>query len=919
MLEVRVLGPVEVTAAGAPIVVTGTLERALLVRLALAAGRSVSDDQLVRDLWGEAELARPVQRLRVLASRLRTSLGPHADLLQRPPAGLTLAARAVDLEIATKATERMYRARTTGDRTAADLAATEALEQWRGSALTDLRTVPYGAKDGDRLDAEHLELQLALLESEVDRHSPTAGAELARLARRHPLHERLIGLLALSLHHDGRRADALDELTRLKHRLADQLGIDPTPATTDLELRLLRQDPHPAPAPQSLAATRAIPLPTLRPPQPGNAFVGRAEELQALLGDLAQPGLASVLGGPGVGKTRLAQEVAVGTQRAGRPVGWLDLAPLRPPASVTTALEAALGLDSRPGDPLPHCADALDGTLLVIDNAEHLVDEVAKMVAELLRTTPALSILVTSQRPLRITGEQLHRLDPLPSDAAVTLFCARTGTEPGPEAEAICTAVGRLPLGIELAAGLTRTLTVTQIAQRIDDRLRLLIGGLRDNGRRHTSLQSALDWSHDLLDPTSRIVLRRLAVFPGGCTLEAAEDVLPGGDLDTGDIVPLLAGLVDRSLVTVRSTAGVRRFGLLETIRDYATQRLRESGDESAVRELQIEWCRQLATAADTGGDPGTKELIAVVNEEEPNLLSAIDWCLGAGGRPEAVLGIVAPLWWHWRMRGSLPQARTWLRAGLAHTGPQPSPDQAVGLRVLASVARHSGDLEEAGDCGERALTAFRALGDDRGLIVTLYGLCLTSIGLERYAEAIQYGEDGCARAAAVGDPVMLAGLLDNLAIALRCLGRFDEAEAKIAEALWTQPDDEFVVAAETEHLGLIAWRRGDPGRARQLSLEALVYFRDRELVEAQVSILETIACLEVAERPADALRLLTVAAHHRALLGTPGFVPDRLADRTTALTAARRTLGADAVAIERTAREVPLKQLVDGLLAPDE
>ncbi|GAA3586324.1 BTAD domain-containing putative transcriptional regulator [Kribbella ginsengisoli] len=912
MLEVRVLGPVEVTAAGVPLMLAGTLERALLVRLALAGGRSVSDDQLVRDLWGDAELARPVQRLRVLASRLRSSLGPHAELLQRSPAGFSLAAGALDLELATKATERMYRARTAGDRVAADRAATEALQQWRGPALTGLRTVPYAAKDAEHLDAEHLELQLALLESEVDRHSPTAGAELDRLARQNPLHERLIGLLARSLYYDGRRADALNALTRLKERLADQLGIDPTPATIDLELKLLRHDP----APQPPATPRAVPV---RAPEAGSVFVGRADELCTLAAELARPGLVTVLGGPGVGKTRLAQEVALSTQSTGRQVGWLDLAPLRSPASVNGALEAAIGLDSRPGDPIAHCAEALDGSLLVIDNAEHLIDEVAKLAAELLRTAPALSILVTSQRPLHISGEELHHLHALPADAAVALFCARAGALPGPEAEAICTAVDRLPLGIELAAGLTRTLTITQIAKRINDRLRLLIGGPRDNGRRHTSLQSALDWSHDLLDPTSRIVLRRLAVFPGGCTLEAAEAVISGDDLPAADIVPVLTELVDRSLVTVRSAAGVRRFGLLETVRDYATNRLRESGDEPVVRELQIVWCRQLATTADTGGDPGSKELIAVVNEEEPNLRSAIDWCLGDGGRPEAVLGLVSPLWWHWRMRGSLPQARIWLRTGLTHTGPEPTTDQAVGLRVLASVARHSGDLDEALDCGERALTAFHALSDSGGLILTLYGLCLTSIGLERYTDAIDYGEDGCHLAAAVNDQTMLAGLLDNLGIALRCLGRLDEAEAKILEALRIQPDDEFAVAAETEHLALIAALRGDPVRARQLSLQALRYFRDRELVEAQVGILESIACLEVADHPIAALRMLTVAAHHREILGTPGYVPDRIAERTAALTAARKALGTDAVLIERTARDLPLKQLVDGLLAPAE
>ncbi|MGV9381214.1 AfsR/SARP family transcriptional regulator [Nonomuraea sp. NPDC003707] len=818
-LDVLVLGPVTVRAGDATIVVDRLLERALLTRLALAGGSPVPDARLAADLWGEAELARPTERLRVLVSRLRAALpaGPgqgagrsrQASPLVRTPGGYALDAHAADLVKARAAAERAHAAARFGDHAGARGSAAQALGLWRGSALADLRAIPYAELEGERLEAWRLDLMVQRLTADLALGAAAeVSAELERLADEHPLHERVSCLLALALYRTGRQADALDRLARLRCRLADALGVDPVPETAALELRILRQDPslqlmNTAPAqgviapgqepsplsvaePSLLSAGSPGPPPVESPapdqarsrarlPGPATSFVGRDGELAALVRRLARPGLVTLTGGPGSGKSRLAVEAAKAVAQAPaaepRAVTLVELAPLHREGAVRAAVTAAVGLESESDDPLPELAARLDGGLLVLDNAEHLVDQVAELVMGLLGRTDGLAVLVTSQLPLLAAGEELNRVGPLPAHAAATLFTQRcapdqVGAEPAAVA-AICAAVDRLPLGIELAAGLTRTLTVTQLAARVEDRLRLLVGGGRTAGGRHTSLRAALDWSHDLLAERERLVLRRVSVFSGGFDLEAAEHVVPAvpddagpggpgtsgpgtGDLGTGgpgtgdavgegvtvgDVAPALAELADRSLVTVETSGGGRRFGLLETVRDYARAKLLAAGETEGALAAHLGWCVAFVRRLGAPTDFLAAEEVSAVFAEWPNLLDALE---RAPGTERAADGLRLALELHtpWLIRGWYGEAERHFSALADAPGSTPT-EQATALSDHAFVSTMVGKFDAAAELLTRAAELAEIASDDMVTMNVLYYRGIVEIERGRLREAL--------------------------------------------------------------------------------------------------------------------------------------------------------------------------------------
>ncbi|MGW6277289.1 ATP-binding protein [Kribbella sp. NPDC055071] len=715
-LEVLVLGPLVVRLGGASISVDRPLERALLVRLALAGGMSVPDHRLAADLWGDVDLARPTERLRVLASRLRAAID-SPNSLTRVNGGYALAAELTDLAEARAAAERMHAAVRTGDHFAVRSAARDALAHWRGSSLADLRTIPYAVAEGEQLDAWRLTLQVELLSAELSLgHAAEAGRELEALAAENPLHERLWCLLALALYRTGRQADALARMAKLRTRLADELGVDPAPDTAAMELRLLRQDPT-----LLLQATESTPPPAVPAegpaaelPSPLTSFVGREKELSSLVKRLGEPGLTTLTGGPGSGKSRLSFEAARAV--SGRAVRLVELAPLQRESAV---LEAIVGDDASGHDPLGAAAAALDGSVLVLDNAEHVVEQVAEIVSGLLRRAPTLTVLVTSQRPLQLGAEEVRPMRPLDALAAARLFterCAADAQGADPEqVAAICTAVDRYPLGIELAAGLTRTLTVPQLAQRLADRMRLLVAGGRDSQLRHTSLVAALDWSHQLLGDVERAVLRRVAVFAGGFTLEAAEQVA----LDPRDVAPALTELADRSLLTVEAVNG-RRFRLLETVREYALAKLEEAGETELVRAAELDWALNYVLAAGRSDDDfAHAESVADVFAEWPNLLDILD---RAPGTDRAVVALRLTLAMHtpWLIRG-------WYAEAARHFGALTNAPGAITGERITALSNHGfvltmrGRFDEAAALLSEAEALARTQDDDTLTLTALY------------------------------------------------------------------------------------------------------------------------------------------------------------------------------------------------------
>lgn len=849
------LGPLAVRLGGVPRPVVRPLERALLVRLALADGMSVPDHRLAEDLWGDVDLARPTERLRVLASRLRAALD-SPESLTRINGGYALSADLTDLSAARTAAERMHAAVRLGDHHGVRAAANEALNLWRGQSLADLRTFPFAAIEGERLDSWRVDLQVERLDAELALGSAAeAGRELEALAAEHPLHERLWCLLALAFYRTGRQADALSRLAKLRSRLSEELGVDPAPDTSSMELRLLRQDPSLllAAPPQPAAAHLPSPL---------TSFVGRHQELNSLVRRVAAPGLISLTGGPGSGKSRMSAETARAVAMTGRVVRYVELAPLHRPSAV---LEAITGEDAEGNDPVGTAAVALAGSVLVLDNAEHVVEQVAVVVEGLLRRTDGLTVLVTSQRPLQLAGEEVRPMGPLDAIAAAQLFterCAVDALGADPEqVAAICSAVDRLPLGIELAAGLTRTLTVPQLVQRLEQRMRLLVSGTRDAQARHASLVAALDWSHQLLGDAERAVLRRVAIFAGGFTLEAAEQVA----LDPRDVAPALTELADRSLLTVEAVNG-RRFRLLETVRDYALTKLDEAGETETARAAQLAWAiGRVQAIGEDNDDFSTAESVAEVFGEWPNLLDALDQ---APGTDRAVAGLRLALALHtpWLIRGWYAEAARHFDA-LSDAPGATQPERVTALSNHAFVLTMLGRFEQAAELLTEAERLTKQLDDDTLTLTVLYYRGIVEIergqlqqafipllaGKElaetapnqerrlsaftdalgtlylytgRPREAVAQYESCISADRLSGDEHGLSRGLSNLAGALAAIGRLTEALDAAAESdhYARRLDDRQILPLNDVIRGAVAMARGTIGDAEKHLRSAVEY-----------------------------------------------------------------------------------------------
>ncbi|NUV66003.1 AfsR/SARP family transcriptional regulator [Streptomyces sp. CAI-121] len=474
--------------------------------------------------------------------------------------------------------------------------------------------------------------------------------------------------------------------------------------------------PHPTPGPGG-------PAPAGPPPAPGNlrarltSFVGRDTDMAALREDLGRARLVTLLGPGGAGKTRLSQETAEAAAEAWPDGVWLaELAPVDDPDTVPEAVLTALGAretvlrgagaeelratDRTAADPLvrltEHCAPR--SMLLLLDNCEHVIGGAAALADQLLSHCPRLTILATSREPLGVPGEFVRPVDPLPDPMALRLFAERgAAARPGfrtdaDEATAACAEICRrldgLPLAIELAAARLRMLTPRQIADRLDDRFRLLTNGSRTVLPRQQTLRAVVDWSWDLLDDAERAVLRRLSVFAGGCSLAAAEEVCalpagPGGPaVDSLDVAALLGSLVDKSLVVAApGDDGEMRYRLLETVGEYAAERLAEAGERDAVERRHLVHFRELArTTGPRVRGSGQREAIAVLQREYENLRTALRHAVTARDEHEA-LCIVLSMAWYWMLRDLRSDAGQW-SASVAALGPDPF--AAPGVRAPA-------------------------------------------------------------------------------------------------------------------------------------------------------------------------------------------------------------------------------------------
>jgi predicted ATPase/class 3 adenylate cyclase len=619
-------------------------------------------------------------------------------------------------------------------------------------------------------------------------------------------------------------------------------------------------------------------------PIPPTPFLGRERELAEVTAHLARADvrLLTLTGPGGTGKTRLAAQAAAAVAEGYRDgVWWVPLASLTDHRLVLQAAEEALGAEK----PLPdHVGDR--SLLLFFDNFEQVV-EAAADVAGLLEACPNLDVLVTSREPLRIRAEHEYAVPPLAPDDAASLFAARAqavvpGFEANGSVEEICRRLDHLPLAIELAAVRVRMLSAPALLERLERRLPVLTGGPRDVPARQRTLRGAIAWSHELLTPAERKVFARLAVFAGGCRLDAAEAVADA-DLDT------LQSLVEKSLLRRSGD----RFSMLETIREYAAEELTSLDPDGTTRRGHAAFYRHLAERAyaDLRG-PEQATLLELLAEEHDNLRAALATLVDRGKAEEAV-SLVGALARFWTMRGHVGEGRRWLELVLGGTDVAPGRPRA--LRSLAILAMEQGDVAPAETAAAEALELDRAAGDEDGAAQSL-GLLADVVAYrgDLPAAAALY-EEAAESARRRGDRLELALSLYNLGHAARLQGDLDRAEGcfEDALALFRELEDALGEGGSLQGLVPIAVERGDPARAFSLLETAAALFRRIGSVGGLLDVLETLAGLFARTAAGEeAARLWGAHAALSAELGRDRAHALESAERDEAVAAARASLG---------------------------
>lgn len=800
----------------------------LLARLALAPGRTVTADLLLAEVWdgdppggGTETLARLVSRARSLLRGYGAGdLGPRAV-----PGGYVLdaAPEEVDLHRFETWAERGRRQLADHNPAEADETLSRTLELWCGEPLAGINT-RFAEHTRHRL----AELKLTATEDLLEARSRLGQAaallpELRGLCEHNPLRERPHGLLMRALRADGRDAEALAVYDRLRNALAVELGADPAPWLRELHTDLLRSaDPVPATGSPTASGNRIAPYLT--------RFHGRGDELKALSGLLGEHRLVTLFGPGGVGKTRIAVELlSSGTVSGGdlRRASFVELAPLWEEQGIVDAVADAVGvggsslLEGPNGrGRLSQLASVLsDGPgLLVLDNCEHLLDGVAETVLELLGRCPELRVLTTSREPLAADGEAVLRVDPLEvtesrDSVAVRMFTERAalaapGTEPCPEdlpvVAQICRRLDGLPLAIELAAARVRSMTVREIADRLDERFALLSAVRRTVPQRHRTLRAVLDWSWDLLPEPEQRVARRLSVLPGGATAEGAARVCALDDLPAAEMPFLLASLVDRSLLRpTASRGGPTRYRLMETTLAYVRERLRDAGEEERAWATATAHLTERAESAGhdlLGADQG--RALRLFDDEHDNLAGLLTHVTEAGDHAAAAR-LASALVWYWVMRGRFEEgARRLDGIDLSATD--------TSTRTVLLAARSMLPALTGQDRSGEAAEIVRLVDDDR--IMAAFPPVVV-IGAKQ-AESLG-DHDGLAaiaeRASAHPHPWVRSAGLCYLGSLAEATGDPDTAEARAGEAVTAAQDvgDQWMVAMMTPALAQLRSQRG--------------------------------------------------------------------------------------------------------------
>ena len=965
VLRVRTLGAFTVWRGSEriPAAAWSRHKAAALFKVLLGApGHRLRREQIVEALWPNAAPGRGDNSLRFTLHQLRAIVDPPqmpGSYIQARVGLLELSATLHEGGEASEQPVGWLDATAFADAADAALAGEEiaacraALDLYTGPYLPEVPYEDWAVGRREELAQLHLGVLVhhARIRARLDMPEETVDAWQAVLLA-DPCHEAAAYALMRLLAGRDQVADALRVYRTLAEALRADLQVLPAAAIGRLERQLHAWHGEAAPdpdvrvpgAPTTGAAGafewEAPPdaaMPNLPAPRGTNlpmavtSFIGRQREQSAIRDVLASARLLTLTGTGGAGKTRLAVQVA-GTLQERFPDGvWLvGLAPLSSPDLVPVSVATALGLTQAELG-LGGLLDLLrpKRLLLVLDNCEHLLDACAELASAVLAACPAVRLLATSRESLNIPGETTYQVPPLSIPTlgrapgledmlqyeAVQLFLDRAGAHrhgfalTARNAQAVATICARLdgsPLAIELAAARVRALPVEEIATRLDDRFRLLTGGPRTVLPRHQTLRAALDWSHDLLSEPERILLRRLAVFAGGCTLQAAESVCANGAVGDWEVLDLLTALEVKSLIEMAERNGGARYRLLETMRQYAQERLAASGEMADIHARHLRWCiAQAEQGVPALSGPGQRAWLDHLAVEHDNLRAALSWSLLLETRQHAGVGaalrLAGLLWPFWWRHGHLHEGRRWLEDVLAITGNVRSADRAHALDGAGVLAADQGDYVRAAALHEESLALWRDLGDSQGIAAALNngGSVLQQQG--DYARASALHEESLALWRDLGDRQGIAKALNQLG----CLawddgGDYDRATALLTEslALRRDPDDTRGIAIALNNLGLVAFQRGDYDRAAALLIESLALRRDLGDTRGIAECLEGLAAIAIAQGQAErAAHLFGAASAAQEAVGLPRLPATIRATLDQAAGAARMVLGEAAFA----------------------
>jgi predicted ATPase/DNA-binding SARP family transcriptional activator len=810
-IDVKLLGPLEVSASGEPVQFEGAKQRALFTLLALRAPKAVPADELIEALWGDHPPAAAAQALQKQISRLRHRLGGASELRHRPAGyALEIDPQAVDTHRFEALLERarIELGQADSARAAGDLRA--ALALWRGAALADHRADDFALRDIARLEELRVEaIEERLATDLASGHDADLIGEIQALVAEHPLRERLRAHLMLALYRAGRQAEALGAMREGRALLVDELGIEPGPELRRLERMILAHDPDLTA--NILPAALAGPLPA-----PANATIGRSGELAEVTALLVRPEvrLVTLVGPGGVGKTRLAVNAAWAVEdRFPGGVVHVNLDGVDDAGVLAAEAASALGLLATSVEELgERLGRATRGVpaLLILDGVERFLDD-AGQVGQLLAAAGNLTVLATSRAALRLTAEHAYPVLPLSPPNAAALFSARAtaarldrtiGEDEREIIDAICARLDGLPLAIELAADRVRLLSLPALLTRLEHRLELLTGGPRDLPVRQRSLRATLEWSWDVLDDPERVLLGRLTVFEGGASLEAAEAIC-NGDADLGaGVEALVSSLMDKTSL-VRMDAGLDdqpRFRLLSTIAEFAAER---AGDlaEFELRHARyfLGYCEH---AAEEAARADRREWLERLAQERGNIRLAHEWLLREDMADDALRVAIA-------FARALPcdahihEVRGWLAQALGALPADPTARRALALYWNGRLAISQARFDEAQAPLEAALAAARVLGEAKLEAATLAALARRA-ALVGTPDAMALGEAALVRAKSVGDPILVADAVLFLAGACERAKAWHRADLLAAEALelYRVAGDPYGVATALAELG---------------------------------------------------------------------------------------------------------------------